>query len=190
MLLYPLEEQFDLPAAAIKLGDGDCRQGKVVGEKDQRLGGLGILEADASQWRFEALVRVEAGENDGLIADQSGAAVDRMRVTPLDLEIRLAAGYEEAAGLVKAIQALEAEKAPIHDVERAGLGQQLIEDVDLMHLAVADVDEGRDVAAQVEQRVQFDRRLGRAKGCPRKHRQAQIDGGRIQLRATAARIPR
>jgi len=122
MLLYPLEEQFDLPTAAIKLDDGDRRQGKVVGEKDQRLGGLGILEADASQWRFEALVRVEAGENDGLIADQPGAAVDRMRVTPLDLEIRLAASYEEAAGFVKSIQAFEVEKAPIHDVERARSG--------------------------------------------------------------------
>ena len=49
-----------------------------------------------------------------------------------------------------------------------------------MHLAVADVDEGRDVVAQIEQRVQFDRRLGRAKRCPRKHRQAKIDSGRIQ----------
>src|SRR5206468_5182087 len=86
----------------------------------------------------------------------------------------------EAASFVETIQPLEVEEAPIHDVERAGLGQQLIEDVDLVHLAVADVDEGRDVAAQIEQRVQFDRRLGRAKGCPRKHRQTQIDGRGIQ----------
>jgi hypothetical protein len=39
---------------------------------------------NASQWRFEALVRVEGSENDGLSADQPGAAVDRMRVTPLE----------------------------------------------------------------------------------------------------------
>ena len=103
-----------------------------------------------------------------------------MRVTPLDLEIRLAASYEEAAGFVKAVQPLEVEKAPIHDVEGTKLGQQLIEDVDLVHLAVADVDEGRDVAAKIEQRVQFDRRLGAAKWRPRKHREAQIDSGRIQ----------
>ena len=103
-----------------------------------------------------------------------------MRVAPLDLEIRLGAGDEEAAGFVKAVQAREVEEAPIHDVEGARLGQQLIEDVDLVHLAVADVDEGRDVAAQIEQRVQFDRRLGRAKWRPRKHRQAQIDGRRVE----------
>src|SRR5208282_21428 len=137
------------------------------------------LVRNTQQWRLEALVRVEAGKKDGLIADQTGAAVDRVRVTPLDLEIRLAAGHEEAARLVEAVQPLEVEKAPIHDVERAGLGQQLIEDVDLVHLAVADMDEGRDVAAQVEQRVQLDRLLVRAKRRPREYRQAQIDGGRI-----------
>jgi hypothetical protein len=70
---------------------------------------------------------------------------------------------------VKALQALEVEEAAIHHVERARLGQQLIEDVDLVHLAVADMHESRDVAAQVEQGVQFDRRLGRAKGRQRKH---------------------
>ena len=125
-------------------------------------------------------MRVETGKNDGLIADQSRGAVDGMRITTLSLEIRFAAGHEEAAGFVKAVQPLEVEIAAIHDVERAGLGQQLIEDVDLVHLAVADVEEGRDVAAQIEQRVQLDRRLGRAKRRPRKHRQAQIDGGRVQ----------
>ena len=55
MLLDPLEEQFDLPAAAVELGDGERGQGEVVGEKDQRLAGLGIFEADASQRRVEAL---------------------------------------------------------------------------------------------------------------------------------------
>ena len=49
MLLDPFEEQFDLPAAAIEFGNGERRQGEVVGQKDQRLVGLGILEADASQ---------------------------------------------------------------------------------------------------------------------------------------------
>ena len=49
-----------------------------------------------------------------------------------------------------------------------------------MELAVADVDEGRNGSAQVEQRVQLDRRLGRAKRRPRKQRQAQIDGGGVQ----------
>ena len=49
-----------------------------------------------------------------------------------------------------------------------------------MQFAVADVQERGDVAAQVQERVQLDRRLGRAKRRPRKHRQAQVDGAGIQ----------
>jgi hypothetical protein len=56
---------------------------------------------------------------------------------------------------VNAIQTREVEEIPTHHVERARLGQQPIKDVDLVQRAVADVDEGRDVAAQIEQRVQW-----------------------------------
>ena len=49
MLLDPFEEEFDLPAATIELGDGQRRNGEVVGQKDQRLAGLGIAIADAAQ---------------------------------------------------------------------------------------------------------------------------------------------
>ena len=59
--------------------------------------------------------------------------------------------------MVQAVQTREVEKAPIHEVERAWLGHQLVEDVHLVHLAVADMNEGWNAATQVEQGVQFDR---------------------------------
>lgn len=43
-----------------------------------------------------------------------------------------------------------------------------------MHFAVADVNKDRDIAAQVEQRMQFDRCFGAPKWRPRKHRQTQV----------------
>ena len=49
MLFYPFEEQFDLPAATIKLSDGHRRQLEVVGQKDQVPVVFGIVELDASQ---------------------------------------------------------------------------------------------------------------------------------------------
>jgi hypothetical protein len=49
-----------------------------------------------------------------------------------------------------------------------------------VQFAVADVKERRDIATQVQQRVQLDGRLGRAKRRPRKYRQAQVDGAGIQ----------
>ena len=38
-------------------------------------------------------------------------------------------------------------EATIHDVKAPSFGYQDIEHIDLVHLAIADVDEGRDIAA-------------------------------------------
>ena len=151
-------------------------------------------------------MRVEASKDDTLVTDQARRAINRMRVAALDLEVRFATGHEEAAGVVEAIEAFEVEEATIHDVESARLGQQLVEDVDLVHLAITDVNEGGDVAAQIEQCMQLDGCLGRAEYRPRKYRQTQIDSRGVErldgflqidaegllriLRATAERIPR
>src|SRR5712692_9395174 len=180
MLLDPFEKELDLPAAAVQFGDRKRGQGEIVGQEDEGLGGFGILKTDAAQRGLEALVRVEAREDDTLVADQAGLAIDRMRVPPLNLKIRFTASHEEAARLVEAIKAFKVQEATIHDVESAGLGQQLVEDVDLMHLAITDVEESRNVAAQIQQRVQLDGRFGQAERGPRKYRQTEIDGGRVE----------
>lgn len=125
-------------------------------------------------------MRVEAGERDGLFADEAGASVDHMRVPALGLEVGLGADDGEAAGLVKAAEPIEVDVSAIHDVDGTGLGQQLIEDIDVVQLAVADEDEGRDIAPQIQERVQLDRRFGRAKRRPGKDRETQIDRGGIE----------
>ena len=47
MLLDPLEEQLDLPAALVKRGDDQCGQSGIVGQKHQRLAGFRVFETDA-----------------------------------------------------------------------------------------------------------------------------------------------
>jgi len=167
MLLDPFEKEVHLPAAAVQFGDGQSGQEEIVGQEYEGLGGFGILEADAARRGLEALLQVEARENNTLVADQAGLAIHRARVAALPLEVGLTAGQEEAAGLVKTMQALEVREATIQDVDSPGLGQQVVEDVELVHFAIADVQEGGNVAAQIQQCVQFDGRLGRAEQRPR-----------------------
>src|SRR5271167_3197741 len=100
MLLDPFEKEFDLPAAAVQFGNRKGGQDEIVGQEYEGLGGFGILKADAAQGRLKTLVRVEARQDDALVTDQAGLAIDRMRVTALHLEVRLAASHEEAASLV------------------------------------------------------------------------------------------
>ena len=103
-----------------------------------------------------------------------------MRVATLDFQVRFGAGDEEAARLVESGQALEVDISPIHYVEGTGLRRELVQNLDIVKLAIADEDERGNVATQIEQGVHFDRRLGRSKRCPGKRRQAQIYGGRIE----------
>jgi len=69
---------------------------------------------------------------------------------------------------------------PIHQIKRAGLQHQIVHHIDLVRLAIGNVYETGDIASQVQQGLQLDGRLGRAKRCPGKHRQAQVDGAGVE----------
>src|SRR4029077_3429619 len=180
MLLDPFEKQLDLPPATIKLGDGERRQDEIVGEKHQPPAGCGVFESDATQGCVEVLAGIEAGEHDGLIANQARASIDGMRITPLGFEVGFGSGDKEAFRFVQPIKPFEVDVSSVHDVESARLGQQQVQNVDVVQFAIADVEKRRDVAAQVQERVQLDGCLGRAKRSPSKQRQAQVDGAGIQ----------
>lgn len=70
--------------------------------------------------------------------------------------------------------------AQIHQVNGPSFENQTVQDIDLVGLAVSDVNEAGDIAAQVQQGVQLDGGLGLAKRHPGKHRQAQLDGTGIE----------
>jgi len=125
-------------------------------------------------------MRVKAGQHDGLIAHQPRAPVDRMRIPTLGSEVGFDARHKKAARVVQAMEPFEVEIISVHDVEGTGLGQQQVKHMDVVSCAVADVQERGGVAAQVQERVQLDGRLGRVKRNPRKHRQAQVDSAGIQ----------
>jgi hypothetical protein len=77
MLLDLFEEQLDLQVAAVNLRDRERGQDEIVGKKDQRLDGLGILEANTPLRCSGALARVEARKDDGLVEDQPGCRGQR-----------------------------------------------------------------------------------------------------------------
>ena len=98
----------------------------------------------------------------------------------MGIHVRFGAGDEESSGEMQHMEPGEIDIAPIHNVDRARLREQQVERVNIVQLAVRNVDEARNIAAQVQQRVHLDRRLGRAEMCPRKDRQTKIDGRRVE----------
>lgn len=93
---------------------------------------------------------------------------------------RLARVTKNAPRLVEGEQTKKVEISPVHHVERTCLNGQHIQHIAIAHLAVRDVDESRDVAAQTQKRMQLDGRLGGTKRRPWEKRQAQVDGRGIQ----------
>ena len=167
VLLDPFEEQFDLPALSIQVRYQLRFECEVVGQERDAFATV-VLDDHASQCGGIVLAGIENCQYTSLIAHDVGVgSVHGVGVAPLELGIGLGTGDEESVGLMNGKQSLEIQVPAIKQVVRARLDVQQVQGVDLVHLAVADVNECRDGAAQVQQGVQFDSRLVGAKRCPR-----------------------
>lgn len=102
----------------------------------------------------------------GLIADDAACPVHFGRVHAPGVHVAFGAGYKEGAGLMHLKQASKVDVAAVHHIERPWLQDQDVQHIDLVHLAVADVDEGRNRAPEVQQGMQLDGCLGFAKRRP------------------------
>ena len=103
-----------------------------------------------------------------------------MRVATLEQYVLFGAHHEEGQRECEGVKALEIDITAIHHIEGTGFNPMLVEGVDIVHFAIGNADKSWDIAMQVEQRVHLDGALALAKSGPRKQRQTQIDGGRIE----------
>ena len=181
MLFDPFEEQLDHPPCFVQLGNGHRRQREVVcQEHEERTWVFRVAKLDPAQWLWIRLGRIEGCEDHGLIADQASASVDRARVSTLELEIVFGSGDKERLAGVDFEEPLEIEIAAVHEIVCAGHGNEIIEDVDIVHFPVGNHNELGDAASQIQQGVHLDCALVSSKACPRKHRKTQVDSRRVQ----------
>ena len=82
VLFDPFEEQFDLPAVFVKCCNCQCWQDKVVGQKDQYLACLWVLESNPSQVLWVVLRGIESSEQHRLVENDAGCSVCRCGVNP------------------------------------------------------------------------------------------------------------
>ena len=180
VLLDPLEEQLHLPSLPIQRRNQFWLQRKIVGQKRHAFALL-VLDDDAAQRDRVVLARIKHRKCAHLIADNVGIlAIHRLRIPAREPGIPLGTGDEEGQRLMDREQPPEIQITPVEQVIGARLDHQLVERIDLVRLAVGDVDEGRDTAANIQQRMQLDRGFGLAKRGPGIDRQAQIDGGGVE----------
>ena len=90
-----------------------------------------------------------------MVADHPGTAVGLAPGESFETHASIGTGHEERAALIESRQTLEVDIAAIDDIEGASLGNELLENIDVVELAVADVQKGRDIPTQVEQGAQL-----------------------------------
>ena len=180
MLLNPFEEEFDLLAATIQLGDGQSWYGEVVGLQDEPWARFGIAITDAAQWDGISVLGLSAGQHRGLVETQAGGFIHGPGVTAGTAEVLLGPGDEESTALMKPMPPGEVQVAAIHDVKRTDFPDELVEDVDIMNTASGDNDDGAKVALEGQQGMEFDGGFGAAERGPRKERKAEVNGGGVQ----------
>ena len=148
VLLDPLEKQFDLPASLVQGADRRCRWAKQVGEKDQGLSRLGILETNTPKENRKILLRVKPRQFDCLVADNPFGTVAWRGIHPPEIHIRFGAGDEESARLMKPKKPREIQIGAIHDIDRRRLRNQKIEGVDIVEFSVGHMKKAGNTASQ------------------------------------------
>ena len=176
VLFDPAEEQFDLPAKLVELGDRQGGLKKVVRQEGQPAVVLPIIEADPTKMFGIVAFRSWSGQDDRLVRDQVHGFIDGPRGAPARLEIRLAPDDEKHSVLMKGVEPEEVQISPIQDIEGSGLEREIVEDPDIVRSSFCHMDKRGDRSSQVEERMEFDGALAFAesgarsgRNCPKSH---------------------
>jgi len=151
MLLDPFEEELHLPTAPIEIGDGDRREGKVVGQKHQCFVLFGIEAADTAQFFWVVSLRIMPFEDNNLVALNPCSSVHRPRIEAPSAEIGFGPSNEEGAGLMNSVKAAEIEVTAIHDIDGPDSDDQVVEDIDIVDVSGGCDHHRRNAAMQVRQ---------------------------------------
>ena len=160
------------------------RQGKVISQLDEHPAPLDIFESNAPQILVVMLCSVKPVVQYRLIANNSGRWVDWCRTNSASIHIGFGARHKESTRLMQSIEMCEIQMSAILDIERTRLDRHEVQNVDFVHLDVADVVKRWDWAPQVQQGVQLDRTLDLAKRSQVEQAHRQIDRGRVQCVAS------
>ena len=93
---------------------------------------------------------------DGLVADDAGVLIDWTGVNPARIEIALGPSHKKSASNLYPVESFEVDIGPVHGIESAGFDEQRIEDIDIVILAIGDVDKAGNMTFQIDQGMHLD----------------------------------
>ncbi len=152
----------------------------MVGEEDESLLLFGIVIADPPESVGIISASIKAMEFDDLIGLNTFGFGGLLRIETPEAKISFGADDEEGSGLMDLVEACKIQIASIEKVNSSRFDEEFVEDLELVDFAMSNEDQCGNAAAQIHQRMEFDRSFALAEMSPRKERQTKIDGGRIE----------
>ena len=173
-------KKIDLPPRLVEAGHRQRWEREAVGEKHESPLVFGVVEFHSPQRLRIQGRRLDPIEHNRVIAAKPCRAIDGTFLPDCAAKIALGPCHEERAGRREPPQPVVVEIRSIHHIERGRLDQQLDEYVDIVHFPGSNPHKTRDVAAEIQERVQLDRCLRLPESGPREEAQAEVDRGRVQ----------
>lgn len=149
---------------------GDSKRGEleIVRQKNKVTVVFGIDKTHAPERIWIVFERVGSSNNNGLIRRDSSAGRYSVGIAAVENNSSFSARDKESAAAMKGVQAFEVKVGAVHDVRRAGLGDDLVEQMHIVPFSIRNLNERGDGAAQVQKSVRLHRGYIPAKMRPRK----------------------
>ena len=151
VLLDPFEEKLDLPAVLVNRGHGQRGQLEMVGDEGQRFAGFRVHVADAPEPFGVVCFAFGTFEPYELVAPKTTCNVYRVGHGNVIAHVAFGSQNEKGVAAMDAVKAFEIDVSAIHDIDGPGFRREQIQGMDIVQLAVGDVDEARNVAPQIQQ---------------------------------------
>ena len=160
MLLYPFEEQFDVPALSVEFCDCQGFVSKMVGEEAVDLAGGEVFICNQSESFGIALGCFDSCKFDDLIADDTSFGITSSGLDNFVRHIVLGPCYEECSVLVHVFE--ESEEIDISFVQKidgAHFDTEIVQCLDIVNRSICKVDIDRKITSEVKERMHLDARL-------------------------------
>jgi len=125
-------------------------------------------------------VGIESFQDNDLVGLDSAGFVHGPRVEAFEPEVAFGSDDIEGRGLMNGIEAIEVQIPTVDDIEGSGFEDQLIEDMDVVNLAMRDNEERGNASSEIQEGMQLHGAFVSSELGPGKKRETEIDRGGVQ----------
>ena len=174
MLLYPFEEQFDVPALSVEFCDCQCFVSQMVGEEAVDVTGSEVFICDHSESFGIAPGWLDSCKFDGLIVDYTSVGITSTGLNSFVQHVVLCPCYEERPVLVDEVkESEEIDITFIQKIDSSHFNTEIVQSLDIVHRSICKVDIDRKITSEIKERMHLDTCLSRSEFSPRTELQTE-----------------